>query len=168
MHKGARIMLVLMAPILYAGQQAVSNPIGQRLINDVLDTQVHVLGEKTKQILGDPYMPSVLLSVVNDSVDALLPDAKRLVQNKTNELIRYQASPNSLLSNGNVIIVGGGAMQRKKQAEMFGALRAFVPSPVLDGVSTAASYVPSRDSVSRAFVPVVVHAPMRPCAHASS
>jgi hypothetical protein len=170
-QKAVKITVVLMhvsknavaGPIDFVSKHSIRVQYSLKSRLDVwLETQVDVVGEKTKQIIGDPFMPAPLLALVNDSVEALLPDAKRLLLAKTDELIRYQAPASRHLAGERVVVVGGshkGAGSRSKAAQAASAaaaaaaattggglldtLASYMPTVVVDGASTAATYVPA-------------------------
>jgi hypothetical protein len=80
----------------------------QGQFNQFLEKQLDALGEKTKEVVGDPYMPEFIHAVVDDVVDSLVPDAKRLILTKTNELIRYQSPLSHRRKIGHAIVLGPG------------------------------------------------------------
>ena len=85
-----------------------------------LEEQMDTLVEKTKETVGDPYMPKFVHAIVDDVVDSLVPDAKRLVLTKTDELIRHRSFVTRHIMVGNAIILGseiGQATARRKIAE---------------------------------------------------
>lgn len=68
----------------------------QTRVENFLDQQMDVVGEKFKGLVKDPYMPIQIQSTIDDFVDVLLPDIKLALFTKTNEYIsayRAKRSP---------------------------------------------------------------------------
>ena len=62
-----------------------------------LDKQMNQVGSKSKELIKDNDMPLVLQTLVDDVVDNFLPDAKRVLISKTDEMIRYRSPVNRYL-----------------------------------------------------------------------
>ncbi len=64
----------------------------QERFEEFLDNRVDQIGEKIKGQIIDPFMPNILQTLLDDAVDNLLPDAKRVLRDKANDYInvRYQ------------------------------------------------------------------------------
>lgn len=60
---------------------------GVNRFNELLAEQMDPLGEKMKDVVADPYMPKFLRIAMSDAVDSLLPDAYRLIQTKTHQIV---------------------------------------------------------------------------------
>jgi hypothetical protein len=104
----------------------------QSKFEEFLEGQMEFLGEKTKETVGDPYMPKFIHDMVDDVIDSLVPDAKRLVLTKTDELIRYRSPVTRHLIVGNAVVLGseiGPARARRKKAEAEAAKKAETFNP---------------------------------------
>ena len=55
-----------------------------------LSSQMDALGDKVRRQIKDPFMPVPMLSLLDDFVDSLLPDAKQMLLTKTDEIIKYR------------------------------------------------------------------------------
>lgn len=56
-------------------------------VEKFLDTQMDSLGEKTKNLIKDPYMPFPIQDTVDDFVDVFLPHLKLALFTKTDEML---------------------------------------------------------------------------------
>ncbi|KAH9256839.1 hypothetical protein BASA81_004952 [Batrachochytrium salamandrivorans] len=75
----------------------------QARLEEWLDKQLDFLGDKTKDTIKDPYMPLFVQRVCDDLVDSLLPDSKRLILTKTDELIRSKSIVTRDLAEGAIL-----------------------------------------------------------------
>jgi hypothetical protein len=93
---GVLLVRTLTAKAREAPRYAAEYVVRQRLllqeglqsrVEEFLDRQMDQVGEKTKELLKDPYMPVRIQGTIEDFVDVLLPDLKLALFTKTNEYI---------------------------------------------------------------------------------
>lgn len=125
----------------------------QARLEEWLDKQLDFLGDKTKETIKDPYMPLFVQRVCDDLVDSLLPDSKRLILTKTDELIRSKSIVTRDLAEGAILADPKGIGPAQSRLKL-------PDQPASNNTSTAAASPASASSTLSSLldpVGVVLH-----------